>query len=41
MYIDSSCPNLGISIKISNVLRNATIIDHNEECCLVKYTFLL
>ena len=41
VYTDSSCPNLGIVIKISNVSINSAIIDPNEGCCLVKCTFLL
>ena len=41
MYIDSSCSNLGIVIKISNVFINSAIIDPNKGSCLVKYTFLL
>ena len=41
MYIDSSCPNLGIGIKISNGSINSPIIDPNEGCFLVKFTFLL
>ena len=40
MYIDSSCPNLGIAIKISNVSLNPAIIDPNEGLCLVKSNFL-
>ena len=41
MYIDSSCPNLGIGIKISNMSIKPAIIDPNEGCCLVNCTFLL
>ena len=41
MYIDSSCSNLGIGIKISNVSINRAIIDPNEGCCAVMCTFLL
>ena len=41
MYIDSSCSNLGIGIKISNVSINLGIIDPNEGCCVVMCTFLL
>ena len=40
MYIDSSCSNLGIAIKISNVSFNPAIIDPNEGLCLVKSNFL-
>ena len=41
MYIDSSCPNLGICIKISNGSIDSPITDPNEGCFLVKFTFLL
>ena len=41
MHIDSSCPNLGICIKISNVSINSAIIDSSEGCCLVRCSFLL
>ena len=41
MYIDSSCSNLGIGIKISNVSINPAIIDPNEGCFVVMCTFLL
>ena len=41
MYIDSSCSNLGISIKISNVSINPAIIDPNQGFCITRCTFLL
>ena len=41
MHIDSSCPNLGICIKISNVFINSAIIDSSKGCCLVTCPFLL
>ena len=41
MYIDSSCPGLGIGIKISDVSIGSSVIDPNEGCCIAKCTFLL
>ena len=41
MYIDSSCPNLAIGIKISDVSIGPSIIDPNEGCCITRCTFLL
>ena len=41
MYIDSSCSNLNIGIKISNVSINPAIINPNEGCCVAMSTFLL
>ena len=41
MYIDSSCPNLGIGIKISDVLVDPSVLDPNEGCCITRCTFLL
>ena len=41
MYINNSCPNLGIGIEISYTSINSVIIDPNEGCCLVRRTFLL
>ena len=41
MYINSSCPNLGTVINISNASINSAIIDHKKGCCLVECTFLL
>ena len=41
MYIDSSCPGLGIGIKISDVSKGPSITDPNEGCCITKCTFLL
>ena len=41
MYIDSSCPGLGIGIKISDVSIGPSVIDPNEGCCITRCTFLL
>ena len=41
MYIDSSCPNLGIGIKISDVSAGPSVIHPNEGCCITRCTFLL
>ena len=41
MYIDSSCQNLGIGIKISGVSMGPSVIDPNEGCCITRCTFLL
>ena len=41
MYIDSSCPNLGIGIKISDVLMGPSVVDPNEGFCTTRCTFLL
>ena len=41
MYIDSSCPNLGIGIKISDVSIGPSVIDSNEGFCITRCTFLL
>ena len=41
MYIDSSCPNLGIGIKISNVSIGPSVIDPNEGFCITRCTFSL
>ena len=41
MYINSSCSNLGIGIKISNISVNPAIIDPNEGFCITRCTFLL
>ena len=41
VYIDGSCPGLGIDIKISDVLVGPSVIDTNEGCCITKCTFLL
>ena len=40
-YIDSSCPSLGVGIKISGLLVGPADIDPNEECCITMCTFLL
>ena len=41
MYIDSSCPNFGIGIKISDVPIGRSVINPNEGCCITRCTFLL
>ena len=41
MDIDSSCPNLGISIKILEVSIGFSVIDPNERFCITRCTFLL
>ena len=41
MYIDGSCPDLGIGIKISSFLVGPSVIDPNEGCYIVRCTFLL
>ena len=41
MYIDCSCPGLGIGIKVSDVLVGLSVIDPNEGCCITRCTFLL
>ena len=41
MYIDSSCPNLDIGIKIPSMCINSTVIDPKEWCCVARCTFLL
>ena len=41
MYIDSSCPSLGIGIKISDVSIGPSVIHPNEGCCITRCTFLL
>ena len=41
MYIDGSCPSLGIGIKISDVLVDPSFNDPNEGCCITRCTFLL
>ena len=41
MYIDSSCSNLGIGIKISDVSIGPSVIDPNEGFCIMRCTFLL
>ena len=40
MYIDGSCPGLGIGIKISGLLVGPSVIDPNEGCCITRCTFL-
>ena len=41
MYIENSCLNLGIGIKISDVSIGPSVIDPNEGCCITRCTFLL
>ena len=41
MYIDGSCPSLGVSIKISDVSVGPSVIDPNEGCCITRCLFLL
>ena len=41
MYIDSSCSNLGIGIKISDASIGPSVIDPNEGCYITRCTFLL
>ena len=41
MYIDGSCPRLGISIKGSDVLVCPAVIDPNKGFCITRCTFLL
>ena len=40
MYIDISCPNLGIGIKISGVLIGPAMTDPNKGCCVVMCIFI-
>ena len=41
MYIDSSCSNLDIGIKISDASTGTSVMDPNEGCCITRCTFLL
>ena len=41
MYIDGSCPSLGIGIKIAGLWVDPSVIDPNEGCCITRCTFLL
>ena len=41
MYIDSSYPGLGTSVKISDVWVDPSVIDSNKGCCITRCTFLL
>ena len=41
MYIDGSCPSLGIGIKVSDVLVCPAVIDPNGGFCITRCTFLL
>ena len=41
MYIDGSCPGLGIGIKISDASVGPAVIDPNKGCYILRCTFLL
>ena len=41
MYIDTSCQNFGIGIKISGVSIGPSVIDPNEGCCITRCAILL
>ena len=41
MYIDSSCPSLGVGTKISDVTVGPSVIDPNEGCCITRCSYLL
>ena len=41
MYIDGSCPGLGIGIKISLLSVGPSAIDPNEGCCITRCTYVL
>ena len=41
IYIDGSCPSLGIGIKISGLSVGPSVIDPNEGYCIRRCTFLL
>ena len=41
MYTYNPCLNLGVDIKISDVLIGPSVIDPNEGCCITSCTFLL
>ena len=41
MYIDSSCSNFGVGIKIPDVSIDPSVIDPNKEFCITRCTFLL
>ena len=41
MYIDGSCPDLVIGIKLSNVSVGPSVIVPNEGCCIIRCTFLI
>ena len=41
MYIDGSCPGIGISIKISDVSVRPAVIAPDEGCCIARCIFLL
>ena len=41
MYIDGSCPGLGVGTKTSDVSVGPSVIDPNKGCCITRCTFLL
>ena len=41
VYIDGSCPGLGIGIKISDVSVGPSVTDPNKGCYITRCTFLL
>ena len=41
MYIENSCPNLDIGIKISDVSIGPSVNDPNEGFCITRCTFLI
>ena len=41
MYIDSSCPGLGIGIKISGLSVGPSVSNPKEGCCITRCTFAL
>ena len=41
MYIDGSCPSLGIGIKISGLSVGTSVTVPNKGCCIVRFAFLL
>ena len=41
MYINGSCPGLGIGIKFLDVVVGPSVIDPSEGCCNTRCTFLL
>ena len=41
MYIENSCPNLGIGIKISDVSIGPSVNDPNKGFCITRCTFLI
>ena len=41
MYIDGSCPGLGVGTKTSDVSVGPSVIDPNKGCCIARCTILL